>query len=278
MTWFNGRLALFDIESTGVDPHRDRIVTAAVISAGAGHPTRTREWLVNPEIPIPQAATDVHGITNDDATKGADLDFTAYEIAVALLDAARQGIPIIGHNATYDLTMLHAHLLRAEAKGDRSPARRGNPGMVAFALKSIKPVVDTLILDKYLDPWRPKEPTRRRPDPATCGSRRLVDACRVHGITLTEEEAHGAAADALAAGRLAWRLAQDSRLPVDLRFLHDFQVDTKAEQAADFEAWLRKQGRDEQISRAWPIQDYPHDWTPDQLPNHEPVEEKEEAA
>ena len=35
MSWHTDRLALFDIESTGVDPHRDRIVTAALTAASA---------------------------------------------------------------------------------------------------------------------------------------------------------------------------------------------------------------------------------------------------
>ena len=31
MTWHAGPLALFDLETTGTDPHRDRIVTAAIV-------------------------------------------------------------------------------------------------------------------------------------------------------------------------------------------------------------------------------------------------------
>ena len=30
-SWHEGRLALFDLETTGVDPHRDRIVTSAIV-------------------------------------------------------------------------------------------------------------------------------------------------------------------------------------------------------------------------------------------------------
>jgi len=56
MTWHTGPLALFDTETTGVDPHRDRIVTAALIIV---EPHRDLSWLLNPGIPIPQEATDI---------------------------------------------------------------------------------------------------------------------------------------------------------------------------------------------------------------------------
>lgn len=266
MTWRDGVLACFDLEATGVDPHRDRIVSAAVIAVGGGKPARVYECLVNPEIPIPTAASDIHGITDEQAARGTDLDFTAYEVAVALLDAARQGIPIIGHNVVYDLTMLRAHLLRADYKGHASSARLGGLAGLALALLQIRPVIDTLVLDKVLDPYRPKQPTKRRPDPATCGSRRLTDVARVYGVPLSEADAHGATADALAAGRIAWKLGGDHRLPVDLRHLHDFQVAEKAKQAAALQEWLHKQGKDEQISPQWPVQEPPPDWAPDQLP------------
>lgn len=275
--WRNGLMALFDIESTGVDPHRDRIVTAAVVAVGGGRDTRVSEWLVNPGIPIPAGATAVHGITDEQVqASGCDLDFTAYEIAAALLDAAKNSIPIVGHNIAYDLTMLHAHLLRADAKGHESPAKRGNPGALAHALTRIRPVVDTIVLDKHLDPYRPKQPTARRPNPEKCGSRTLIDTCRIYGVPLTDADAHGATADALAAGRLAWKLAGDPKLPADLHELHDFQVDAKAAQAESLEQWFRKQGKSDTVSRSWPIQDLPHGWSPDQLPT--PAEEEEAVA
>lgn len=266
--WHQGRLALFDLETTGVDPHRDRIVTAAIIEAGAGHKTVTRTWLLNPGIPIPQGATDVHGITTDHAKQHGRPPVAAVkEIAVDLLSCSGSGLPIIGHNAVYDLTLLHAELIR-----------HGHTNLAA-AFTGIRPVIDTFVLSKWLQPFRPKQPTKRTPDPAKCGSYNLVDSCRINGIDLTEQDAHGAEADALAAGRLAWKLAhtypgaQGNALD-----LHAFQIEEKARQDASFADWLRKQGSDASgVTGQWPIVAPPADWDPTQLPTP-PAEPEEKAS
>ena len=58
-------LAIFDLETTGISPERDRIVEISVVKGlpGGGVETKTRR--VNPGIPIPKAATAVHGIIPD---------------------------------------------------------------------------------------------------------------------------------------------------------------------------------------------------------------------
>jgi hypothetical protein len=51
----------------GVDPDRDRIVTAAVSLVGDGQESEHLSWLVDPDIEIPAGATAVHGITTAEA-------------------------------------------------------------------------------------------------------------------------------------------------------------------------------------------------------------------
>jgi DNA polymerase-3 subunit epsilon len=276
--WHTGRLALFDLETTGVDPHRDRIVTAAVIEAGAKAKTLTHEWLAKPGIPIPQGATDVHGITTEHAqAKGRFARTCVAEIAEQLLDCSRSGMPIVGHNVVYDLTMLTAELVRHDYNG------------VAQLVEKVRPVVDTMVLEKHLDPYRPGKPNGRRPDDA-CGPHTLIECCRLWGIQLTEDDAHGAAADALAAGRLLWRLATDpyrfeqfdgprgvdrinpAQWPLDR--LHDWQAERYAASAASFQSYMRGEQRKKPddvdptfvAATQWPIQPPPADWSPDQLP------------
>lgn len=256
MSWHTGRLALFDLETTGVDPHRDRIVTAAVIEAGGGAKTLPHEWLADPGIPIPEGASEIHRVTTEAAkTNGRPAIRVVKEIAENLLSCSTSRLPVVGHNVTYDLTMLACELLRHGHKD------------LADQVRSIRPVVDTLILDKWLDPYRPKQPTNRRKDPAKCGSRTLVDCARLYRVDLSEVDAHGAAADAIAAGRIAWRMANDTPgLQIPLDELHDFQVQLKREQADSFGAYLVKQGKPDDVSRDWPIQPPPPGWTPEQLP------------
>jgi len=63
--WYEGPLASFDTETTGVDVEHDRIVTAAlVVQESAGGPVRRRDWAADPGVPIPEGATAVHGLTD----------------------------------------------------------------------------------------------------------------------------------------------------------------------------------------------------------------------
>lgn len=64
--WYEGPLAAFDTETTGVDVEGDRIVSAAlVIQDGPDARPRSTRWLVNPGIPVPAGATAVHGLTDE---------------------------------------------------------------------------------------------------------------------------------------------------------------------------------------------------------------------
>ncbi|CAM5719513.1 3'-5' exonuclease [Streptomyces violaceorubidus] len=51
--WFEGPLAAFDTETTGVDTETDRIVSAALVVQDApGLRPRVTRWLVNPGVPV----------------------------------------------------------------------------------------------------------------------------------------------------------------------------------------------------------------------------------
>ncbi|WP_131104053.1 exonuclease domain-containing protein [Ornithinimicrobium sufpigmenti] len=243
MSWHTGRLALFDLETTGVDCHRDRIVTAAVILAGGGIGTDTANWIVDPGIPIPDAAAEIHGITTEHAREhGGDPAVAVADLAQRLLEATSCGYPVVGHNVVYDLTMLSAECIR-----------HGHHGL-AGQLRAIEPVVDTFVLDKWVDTYRK-------------GSRKLVDVARHYGVALSEQDAHGAAADALAAGRVAWCIAQKYpgvRIPLDE--LHALQAEQKRAQAESFGRYLVRQGKTDDVSREWPVQSPPAGWSPEQLP------------
>ena len=59
-------LVIFDIESTGVVPQRDRIVEIAVIKLFPDGRRQETVRRLNPGIPIPAGATAIHGITDAD--------------------------------------------------------------------------------------------------------------------------------------------------------------------------------------------------------------------
>src|SRR4029453_14308097 len=89
-------LAVFDLETTGIDVDTCRIVTAHVGVIGAdGGGLERREWLRAPGIEIPTAASLIHGVTSERARlEGQAAAPAVAEIIAALSDAASRGLPV----------------------------------------------------------------------------------------------------------------------------------------------------------------------------------------
>jgi DNA polymerase III subunit epsilon len=174
MHWNAGERLLFDLESDSPDPNSAYMIQAAVVHLIPGCEPRKRKWLVQPRRPIPAEATAVHKITTEVAQRdGQPIE----EVIDALrLELFYPDVPIIGHNISYDLTLT-----------DREMGR-----VLGTQLSIQGPVVDTLLLDKACDMYRP-------------GERTLASQCRHYGIELGDD-AHDAMADCLAAGRLAHKI------------------------------------------------------------------------
>lgn len=58
-------LIIFDLETTGVDTSKDRIVQIGAIKIFPDGSTEEKNLLINPEIPIPAEAAEVHGISDE---------------------------------------------------------------------------------------------------------------------------------------------------------------------------------------------------------------------
>jgi DNA polymerase-3 subunit epsilon len=230
MAWHTGPLVAFDLETTGVDTETARIVTATVLVINGAEVTE-RSWLVNPGIDIPDEAAAIHGITTEKAqADGTPAAKAVDEIADEVEQARTVGWPLIAYNACYDLTVL-----------DRELRRHGREPL------EMPLVVDPLVIDRRVDKWRK-------------GKRTLTAACQVYGIQLSEQDAHTSKADALAAARVAYKLA--ARYPeigdMELEDLHNGQAAWHAEWADSFEAYLRSQGKADHIARDWPVAPHTH--------------------
>jgi DNA polymerase-3 subunit epsilon len=222
----------FDTETTGVSPARDRIVTAALITR-TGDAITQRTWLIDPGVPIPAMATAVHGITTERArAEGQRPAIALAEIADALAGALAAGIPVVGFNVQYDLSILEAEL-----------ARHGLPTLAERLPRGVRPVVDPLVLDRHLDRYRR-------------GKRKLVDMCTTYGVDVDEEGLHAADADVLATLDLVHAIARayPTMGELDLDQLHDQQVSAHHTWAVEFSAWLKSKGRVEDLpDPAWPV-------------------------
>ncbi|MEU1075344.1 MULTISPECIES: 3'-5' exonuclease [unclassified Streptomyces] len=230
--WYEGPLAAFDTETTGVDVERDRLVSAAlVVQDGPGSRPRSTRWLVNPGIPVPAAATAVHGLTDEHLQLNGRWPAPVMdEVARALAEECAAGRPLVVMNAPFDLTLLDRELRRHRASSlarylDGAPLR----------------VLDPRVLDKHLDRYRK-------------GRRTLSDLCEHYGVAL--EGAHEAAADALAAlevvravgRRFAARL--ERLTPAEI---HTLQTGWHAAQARGLQAWFTRNGTPEAVDPAWPV-------------------------
>jgi DNA polymerase-3 subunit epsilon len=236
MSWLERTMVGFDTETTGVDVATDRIVTAAVIFRdGADGAVSARTWLIDPGVEIPERATAVHGITTEMArANGADPVIALGEIAALLAAALANGSPIVAFNAGYDLGILDAELAR-----HRLPSLARRIG----AARTLRPVVDPLVLDRHLDRFRR-------------GKRKLIDLCEHYGVTVDAEALHAADADVLATLDLVQAMARayPTLATADLSDLHDQQVSAHRTWAVEFRAWLVSRGRSEDLPDLdWPL-------------------------
>lgn len=230
MSWHDGRLAAFDIETTGTDTETDRIVTAAITLVGGGADRVSHDWLVDPGVEIPEEATSVHGISTEKArAEGIPAARAVEELTSVLATQLVSDIPVIAFNARFDLTIL-----------DREARRHGVEPLIERVGPDGMFVIDPYVLDKQFNRFRK-------------GRRTLGVLCEAYGIPLID--AHAADADALAAARLAWKLANlnPEISEAELFELHEDQVGWAAEQAASLEEYFASQGRIEKIEGAWPI-------------------------
>lgn len=104
-------LVVLDLETTGTVIGEDRIVELGLVRLDPGGTRTARTWRVNPDMPIPPAATAVHGI--DDAAVA--FEPSLIELAEELV-AQLTGVDLAGFNArAFDVPFLRAELARVGA-------------------------------------------------------------------------------------------------------------------------------------------------------------------
>lgn len=221
------KLAVFDLETTGLNLKEARIVTAcaALIDENGQVIGDDVEWLADPIIEIPEIATSVHKITTAYAREhGRPAAEVVGEIVERLRGYFEQGIPVVAYNAPYDFTILHFEALRHGIK----PLQ--NPGTV----------VDPLVIDKFLDRYRG-------------GKRRLELTAEFYKVPL--DDAHNATADAVAAGRVAQAIARKffDRLDVSAEQLHQSQVAWAKDLELDFARFMQGKDPSFQPQLGWPL-------------------------
>ena len=112
-------IVFFDLETTGVNPRQDRIVEISVIKCHPDGMQETKSVRVNPGIPIPEAAKNVHGITDDDVVNEPGFAQYAKSFLSFLEDCDLAGFNVI----RFDLPLLQEEFKRVGLEldaGDRN--------------------------------------------------------------------------------------------------------------------------------------------------------------
>lgn len=107
-------LAFIDLETTGVNLGIDRIVEIAIVKVLPDGTRNVKRKLVNPEMPIPKAASDVHGITDEMVKDAPTFKQIAQELKQML-----DGCDLGGFNSNrFDIPLLMEEFLRVEVDFD----------------------------------------------------------------------------------------------------------------------------------------------------------------
>lgn len=216
--------ATFDVETTGRDPRTARLVTASIVVVdGTGTVTSEHEWLADPGVEIPEEVTAIHGISTAYArTHGQPVATVVAQLADVLADLFARDTPVVAFNASYDFTVL------------ANESRRHG-----VAELDAHPVIDPYVCHKHVDKYHR-------------GKRTLTALCQEYAIPL--DDAHTSSADALATLRLLEALsAKYGALRLPAADLHTAQIGWAAEQAADFQSYLRRKNPAAVVEGAWPV-------------------------
>lgn len=177
--WDTVPLAFLDFETTGAIPGRDRVVQVAIVRFEGGAVVGSAASLINPGMPIPEAASAIHGIRDEQVAGAPTLDnFFLSAAASGLLLHAQPG----AYNAPFDKLFCPPWALSDWAW----------------------PWLDTMVLVTAVDEYV-----------KGAGRYKLENAAKRHGIEIGL--AHDASNDARAAGQLFHRLMPECFTGPDAR-------------------------------------------------------------
>lgn len=179
--WREQPIVVLDTETTGYTPTRgDRIVEVAAVRMENLRITQTWHSLINPCRPIPDEASRVHCIYDEDVLLAPRF----HEKAESLAEFCRGAVPC-AYKEQFDRSFMIAEFWGANVKAEHP-------------LLTWSPWLDALDWVRSVDRFLPNAK----------GDNSLVNACKRRGIEIANG-AHGALADATAAAQLLAAIAHE---------------------------------------------------------------------
>jgi len=103
-------LVIFDLETTGININRDRIVEISLLKVFPNGTEELRTYRVNPQVPIPKEASAVHGIYDEDVA-----DKPSFKQLAAELNSFLELCDFGGFNSNkFDFPLLVEEFYRAD--------------------------------------------------------------------------------------------------------------------------------------------------------------------
>ena len=144
MNWYElGPFTVFDFETTGMSPVRDRVVELAALRIDADGGEHAFHSLVNPGCAIPPGVIGIHHITDDMVADAPHFS----SVAKAFLEFAEEST-LVAHNAIFDLGFLQEGLARCGLPVWRGKtldslklAKRCFPGLASYRLQNLRQVL-----------------------------------------------------------------------------------------------------------------------------------------
>ena len=102
-------IAFIDLETTGINISTERIVEIAMVKISPDGTKQVKRKLINPQMPIPKASSDIHGITDEMVKDAPTFKQAANEIKQFI-----DNCDLAGYNSNrFDIPMLIEEFLRS---------------------------------------------------------------------------------------------------------------------------------------------------------------------
>ena len=181
---------VFDTETTGLNPWRDKLIEIGAVRFRNGEPVETFHSMIDPGVPIPEKISQINHIT-DDMVAGAP---AAGEV-MAEFDAFVGTDDIAGHNIDFDLRFI-------QSAGSALPDRNRRYFDTAELARQMVKGPDK-VYDKATGKWKTDYNSQYEVKGYSLGT-----LCGFYGIE--HGELHRADVDALATGRLLVSMMKDT--------------------------------------------------------------------
>ncbi len=101
-------IIFFDLETTGINIASDRIVEISYLKVDVNGNESSKTYRVNPEMPIPEKSSAIHGILDEDVK-----DAPAFKEVAKILAKEFEGCDLAGYNSVrFDIPLLAEEFLR----------------------------------------------------------------------------------------------------------------------------------------------------------------------